>query len=87
MQTFSEVIDKWPSDADFGADIGVDTNHVRVMRSRDSIPSNYWMEVVDSANRRKIDGVTHEILSKLSSLKNNKRTQRLPVDNSSVNQV
>lgn len=67
MQSFKDVIEKWPNISEFGNDIGVDDNHARTMKQRDSIPAKYWVRVVEGAQRRKIDGINHEVLAHLSS--------------------
>lgn len=80
MQTFKDVIEKWPSISEFGSDIGVDDTHARTMKQRDSIPAKYWVRVVEGAQRRKIDGVSHEVLAHLSS-------QEFLPENSESNEV
>jgi hypothetical protein len=61
--THSEIIDLWPSLSDFAADLSVKYGTAKAMRQRCSIPSVYWVMVVQKARARRIKGVTHEALA------------------------
>ena len=52
--SFAEIIDLWPSVADFAADVGVPFHTARNWRARGSIPAHRWAAVIDSGRRRKI---------------------------------
>ncbi len=65
MNTFRDVIDKWPSLRDFAADIGVQYVTAQVMRWRGSINADHWDAVVQAAKQRGFDGITIELLAKL----------------------
>lgn len=61
--THADLINLWPSLADFAADIGVEYGTAKAMRRRSSIPSEYWLAMVRSADVRTIAGVTLEALA------------------------
>ena len=69
MDTFIEVINAWPSPAAFGADIGISADHVRTMRSRDSIPAGLWTLIMVSAQARGIDSVSLELFADLAKVR------------------
>ncbi|KQT54591.1 hypothetical protein ASG43_03125 [Aureimonas sp. Leaf454] len=52
------MIDKWPSLADFAADIGVEYGTAKQMRRRDSVAGRYWLTMQEAAKRRAISDVT-----------------------------
>ena len=57
------IIEKWPSLSDFAADLGVAYGTAKAMRRRGSIPADRWVEVVEKAKARQIEGVSLEILA------------------------
>ncbi|OJU37177.1 MAG: hypothetical protein BGN94_08175 [Rhizobiales bacterium 68-8] len=61
--THSDLINLWPTLADFAADIGVEYGTAKAMRRRSSVPSEYWLSMVRSADGRGIAGVTLEALA------------------------
>jgi hypothetical protein len=67
MKSFSEIIDRWPSVAEFAADLGVPANHARTMKARNSIPAERWIAVTQAAQTRGIDGITLESLAMLAA--------------------
>lgn len=55
MTTVADIINLWPSPADFAVDLGLTSAvHARTMRLRGSIPRWYWPTVVEAAKRRGI---------------------------------
>jgi hypothetical protein len=52
IRTIDDLIVLWPSDAEFGRDIGVKPSHVGVMKVRKKIPSEHWQAIIDAAARR-----------------------------------
>ena len=74
MDSFSAIIDLWPSLAEFASDTGVTPNYAKQMRRRDRINSDYWQRIVAGAEARGIDGVTLERMAALAArrLENNK---------------
>jgi len=69
MQTFSEIIDLWPTAAAFSRDIGVSDVNARAMRRDNRLPSTYWDVTVQRAKERGFEGVTLEVLSGLAAAK------------------
>lgn len=63
MNTFQDIINGWPSLADFASDIGVEENTAKQMRTRNSVNPVHWPSMIDGAKRRKIVGVTFEALT------------------------
>lgn len=64
----AHVINLWPSLAAFAEDIGVAYVTAKAMRRRGSIPSCYWVRVIDAAKKREIEDVTFERLAELVAL-------------------
>jgi hypothetical protein len=64
-RSFIDVINLWPSDADFARDIHVRPNHLQTMKARKSIPAEYWPALVSAARRRRIPGITLACLASL----------------------
>lgn len=60
--THAEIINCWPSLAEFASDIGVEYGTAKAMRRRDSIPPGKWVLVVEKATERGIP-VTYEMLA------------------------
>ena len=65
MKNFTDIIDLWPSRTDFVNDLDLPENLVHVWASRDTIPPEYWAELVDAAEKRSIEGVTLSVLTAL----------------------
>ncbi|HTV69299.1 MAG TPA: hypothetical protein VMF90_12250 [Rhizobiaceae bacterium] len=61
--THVDVINLWPSLSEFAADLSIEYGTAKAMRRRGSIPSEYWVAVVKSAERRELAGVTLEALA------------------------
>jgi hypothetical protein len=64
MRTFSDVIEA------FGVAVVADIlkleeSHVRVMKTRESIPPEYWGALLEAAPRRGIRGLDYEKLRRL----------------------
>ena len=59
-----QIIDRWPSLADFAADAGVSFNTAKMMRYRASIHARHWPKIVAAAAKRGIKAVTYEALAK-----------------------
>jgi hypothetical protein len=66
MQSFDDVIGKWPSDAQFARDVGLKPNHVQTMKARDSIPAEYWLDIVAAAEQRGYRDITLELFSRIT---------------------
>jgi len=61
--THADIINRWPSLSAFASDLSVEYGTAKAMRRRSSIPSEYWLTVVNKAGERSIDGVTLEMLA------------------------
>lgn len=60
----TDLIDRWPSLAQFGRDTGIHYESVRFYKRNGAIPYWFWTAVIDAAKRRGIKGVTYESLAK-----------------------
>lgn len=68
MDSFASVIDA------FGVKvvaelIGVKESHVRVMKTRGSIPAEYWGVLIEAAPERGIEGIDFSLLRRLRTQK------------------
>lgn len=59
------LLGRWPSVAEFARDIGINPSHAQTMKTRGSIPVDYWPATIVAAKQRHIEGVTAEHLLKL----------------------
>ena len=66
FDSYSAVIDAFGGAAAFRDATGIPDGHARTMKGRNSIPPFYWPQVVRGARERAIEGVTYELLAKLS---------------------
>lgn len=66
-ESYKQLIDRWPSLEAFAQDVRVKCNTAKQMRLRDSVPSEYWLEMVASAERRQIAGVTLDALATIAA--------------------
>jgi hypothetical protein len=62
MRRHREVIELWPTRAEFARELGVAYQTARQWYARDNIPANYWPGVVSSAAARGLRQVTVELL-------------------------
>lgn len=67
MDSFAAVIDSFGGPLKFATAVGVVDSHARAMKARNSIPSDYWSEVVAAANAHAIHGITLELLASLQA--------------------
>jgi hypothetical protein len=65
MQNVEDIFGLWPSDAEFGRDVGVAYPTAASWKQRGSIPAAYWQTVTEAARRRGHPEVTAELLSRL----------------------
>ena len=65
IKSYIDVIDLWPDRQELADDLGIRYNTLNVMRHRNRIPSQHWRKVVASASKRRIRGVTLELLAEL----------------------
>ena len=69
IMSFRQLVDLWPSVAEFAKDLRCRENTAHVMRFRDSIHSRWWAQIVEGAKRRRIKGITFEVLARLQAEK------------------
>jgi hypothetical protein len=63
MSTVHEIFALWPSASELARDLGLKReSHATVMKHRGSIPVDYWPALVSAAKKRRIKGVTYEVL-------------------------
>jgi hypothetical protein len=67
MQTFADVIDKFPSAEALATEIGEKGVTVRAWRQRKSVPPRYWSAIANAAQRNGIEGVTVEALCSIAT--------------------
>lgn len=67
MQTFISLLAAWPSRDEVAADCGVDVGVVKQWLRRDRVPAEYWIDLIDAAARRGIQGVTCEALVRIAA--------------------
>lgn len=60
----SDLIDRWPSLAQFGRETGIPYRSAQQFRRREQIPYWFWTAVIEAAEKRGIKGVTYETLAK-----------------------
>lgn len=69
LSSFAAVIEQWPSAAELSRDLNDVTDiSVRAWKVR-GIPEQYWLEVIESAKKRDIKGVSLELLARLAALR------------------
>lgn len=78
MDSFSAIIDRWPSLAAFAADLGVKYVTAQVMRHRDSISARHWGRLVKAARRRGFEGVTLDALAAIAASEPSRRDREDP---------
>jgi hypothetical protein len=61
MKTFRGIIDAFGVGAVCDI-LGLTDSHVRVMKTRDSIPPEYWESLIDAAPHYKVRGLTYKVL-------------------------
>jgi hypothetical protein len=64
MTTFKEIIDEIGI-APLAALLSVEESHVRTMKTRDSIPPEYWGIILDEARRRGVDSLSFDALRQM----------------------
>jgi len=71
MQNVSDIFAAWPSDAEFGRDIGVPYPTISAWKQRASIPAAYWWHIVRAALQRGHPEITADLLARLHARKAN----------------
>lgn len=80
MDTFRDLIARWPSVAEFGREIGVAYQTARKMNDRNSIRNAYWPAVIVAAKQRGIRGVSIEALARMSIGRGERKKSSRSVD-------
>ena len=70
MDSFSSIINLWPTAEAFAEDVGISGVLARQWRRRNKIPSEHWNRVVGAAACRGFDGVTLLALANLAAARN-----------------
>lgn len=66
--TFADIINLWPTVAEFSRDVQQDYDKVKKWKRRNSIPCENWMRVVGAAKDRDIP-LSLEMLARISERK------------------
>jgi len=66
MNSFAALIETFGGPARFATAIGIAPSHAGVMKSRNSVPAEYWPRVVAAANTSGIS-VSYESLAHLAA--------------------
>ncbi|MCF1449414.1 hypothetical protein GOZ83_10715 [Agrobacterium vitis] len=66
--THADIINLWPSIAEFARDIGASYETAKAMRRRSSIPAGYWVRVVESSQYRHFQEVSFPTLAEAAAL-------------------
>jgi len=67
MQTFTDIIDAWPSRQILAEDLQVGVTKIAVWRHRRSIPPAHWLALVEAARHRGVNGVSLEDLARIAA--------------------
>lgn len=65
MKTVSDLFDAFNGPTAVARTLGVNTSTASEMKRRGSIPSEYWVQIVNGAARAGVEGVTYELLARL----------------------
>jgi hypothetical protein len=72
MNTHRQIIELWPTRAAFARELGVDYQLARGWHTRNSIPSDYWVDVVHAAHERGFDQITNDLLAAIKAGERNR---------------
>jgi hypothetical protein len=67
MNTFADVINRWPSAVAFASDLRISGVRARQWRRRNSIPAEKWLDVIAAAEARGLDGITVDRLASIAA--------------------
>ena len=82
VKDFAQLIGSWPQDEGrtsirtFASDMGIPYGTAQVMRSRSSVASDYWPQIVTAGKKRGLDWLTIEVLAQFR--KHRKRWRSRP---------
>lgn len=63
--THRQIIEAWPDRMALAKDVGVGYETAKKWHQRNSIPPEKWREVVRSAIKRDIDGISLDLLAEI----------------------
>jgi len=66
MKSFTDVARKWPSDEEYGVDLGVTRILARYYRNANTLPPGLWLRAIKMAEKRNYRGVTLKSLAKFA---------------------
>ena len=69
METVTDLISKWSSDAEFARDIGLTTSHVSMIKMRNSLHPKYWLAIIKAADKRGFKGISEDSLAKIAIIR------------------
>ena len=75
MMTMVDVIDAMGGYEGCAHAIKVPAGRVSVWKSRNSIPGGYWRRIVAAARRRRITGITYEVLGRAAEAEAERRNK------------
>lgn len=67
MDTFSGIIELWPSSVDLASKIGVEADAVRKWKARNSIPPEYWESLIVAASQAGHSEITADHLTAIAA--------------------
>lgn len=66
IHDFQQLMDRWPTKAAFGRDIGLDDPHAaRIFHRRNRVPRAHWAALIKSAHQMGMDFVDQDFLDRL----------------------
>lgn len=69
METFTSIIGRWPTAAEFGRDLQITDVRARAWKNRNSIPGHFWAVVEEAAQERGFSDVTVELMADIGRRK------------------
>lgn len=66
MESFADIIAAWPSPEAFIEDHEIDAAKFAVWKHRSGIPSTHWPLTIRGAARRRLKGITLDLLAALA---------------------
>lgn len=73
-QSVDSIFDSFGGPSQFGLALGISRKHAATMKTRGSIPPEYWERLVAEAAARGIAGITLEALAKIAAARKRPET-------------
>lgn len=67
MDSFRDIFAAFGGPAKLADAIGIKAFHAQTMKTRDSIPPEYWPAVIGAASARGIEGITADALMQIAA--------------------